>query len=153
MARVKIKSNKLNKVFYKQLKNICSSFKNGIKDANFDIAKDLKATVYKDLDDKKSGRIYVKRLKGRLVRHQASAPYEPPANFTGNLKNSIETKESGASQLTFSAGDAKVNYAGFLERGTSKMIKRPYLIKSIEDNQKNTVQAYYKSISTKLNKR
>lgn len=134
-----------------KLYNIPSRIKSGVHQAYIEIAKDLKDTVKKDFRAKKSGRIYIKRLRGRLVRHRASAPGEPPAKFTGALDMSIATKTSGYTQLDFSAGNEKAPYAAFLENGTRIMAKRPYMIKSVRENERNTVEAFYTYISCKLN--
>lgn len=134
-----------------KLDGLSVKYKSGVYNAYIDIAKYLKSTVKKDLNDEKHGRIYIKRLNGRLVRHRASAPGEPPATFTGKLEKSIATKTSGYGQLDFSAGGGDVNYARFLEEGTRKMAKRPYMIKAINDNERNTIEAFYRHVSVKIN--
>jgi len=128
-----------------------AKFKAGIYQAYIDIAKYLKSTVKKDLNDEKHGRLYIRRLAGRVVRHRASAPGEPPATFTGKLERSISTKTSGYRDLDFSAGGKDVNYAGFLEDGTRRMAKRPYMIRSVKQNERNTIEAFYRHISVKIN--
>lgn len=134
---MKIVGDPLNKLVYKKLKNIDKDYRKGITLAYKDLAVKLKETTKKDFIAPKSGRVYVKRLKGRLVRHRASAPGEPPAKFTGTLEKSLETKNSGWSQLDYSAGNNDAYYASFLEFGTSRMAKRPYMIKSVNDNERN----------------
>ena len=134
-----------------KLNDLQAKFKDGIRLAYIDISKYLKATVKEELNDEKHGRVYIRRIGGRLVRHRASAPDESPATFTGKLENSIATKTSGFTQLDFSAGGGKVNYAGFLEKGTRKMAKRPYMIKSINKNERNAIEAFYRNISRRIN--
>jgi len=136
-------SSKCNKDVYEKLDSIAKDYKKGISLAYRDLSNNLKKTTKKDFRAPKSGRVYIKRLNGRLVRHQASAPGEAPAKFTGTLEKSLETKTSSWQQLDFSAGNNDAFYAKFLEFGTSRMAQRPYLIKSINDNERNT-ETYFK---------
>lgn len=62
---------------------------------------------------------------------QRSAPGEPPKSDTGRLVNSIRHTHSF---LTATVG-TEVNYAGYLEYGTSKMAARPYLEPTLEENE------------------
>ena len=145
-------SDKNNKFVYEKLNSIAKDYKKGISLAYRDLSTDLKKTTKKDFAAPKSGRVYIKRLKGRLVRHRASAPGEPPAKFTGALEKSLETKTSSWQQLDFSAGNNKAFYAGFLEFGTSRMKPRPYLIKSINDNERNAETYFELHLGNILNK-
>lgn len=70
----------------------------------------------------KTGTYY--RYKGR--RKRASSPGQFPANRSGELRRSIDFDVDGTHLMTFGAN---TEYAGYLEEGTKKMIKRPYLIK------------------------
>jgi Mu-like prophage protein gpG len=74
----------------------------------------------------RSGLGYVRGRK-RAVR---SAPGEPPKSDTGRLVGSIRHEHDF---LSASVG-SDVNYAGYLELGTSKMANRPYLVPSLEEN-------------------
>lgn len=67
-----------------------------------------------------SGRVYVRRG----VKHQASAPGEPPASDTGTLVNAREVElitSRLAARLKFTA-----KYAPYLQHGTRKMAPRPF---------------------------
>ena len=68
----------------------------------------------------------------RRSSYTASAPGEPPAVRTGNLRNSlmssVETEDNGFLSLTVKT-KTDVHYAGYLEHGTSKMAARPYVDK------------------------
>ena len=119
-----------------------------IKKSFMSIGKDLKSMSNKlILDKNKTGRIYLVRLRGALKRHQSSAAGESPANLTGNLRKKLFWKTRGNSELIF--GD-NAQYAGYLELGTDKkphkMAKRPYLIKSIKDNQRNIERHFIRNI-------
>lgn len=136
-----IKASFDNQRVFLNIKHIPRTTKRSVEKAFHAIAKDLKKTAKSLIRDKKkkTGRIYIKRLKGRIVRHQASAPNEAPANFTGNLMRSVGSEISGSDKLIFGAGgkNTNVHYAKFLERGTKKMRKRPFLRTAIEDNFRN----------------
>ena len=147
---VKIISSPNNKSVFKKLCNIASNFKEGVHEAYIVIGRDLIRTNQKDFRAPKGGRIYNYRLNGRTIRHRASAPGEPPALLTGKLEKSLSAKTSGFTSLTYSAGNEDVIYAGFLEYGTSKMAPRPYLIKSIRDNQGNIIDNFYNHIGRRL---
>ena len=70
----------------------------------------------------KSGRVYVRRG----IKHQASAPGQPPAADTGRLHTSIQMiPEPDLLKVTIGPG---VQYAKFLEFGTKKMAPRPFMI-------------------------
>ena len=66
-----------------------------------------------------TGRMYT--IRG--VQHQASAPGEPPAIWTGTLVGSIRSR---VGKLSGSVG-TNTRYARFLEQGTRRMQPRPYL--------------------------
>lgn len=70
----------------------------------------------------KTGKLYKVSKRGRL--HQASAPGQAPAVDTGLLTGSINgafpTATTGI--ITISA-----EYAEYLERGTSRMARRPFV--------------------------
>jgi len=71
----------------------------------------------------RSGKI-VKRYHPERI-HQASAPYEVPANDRGMLANSIEVDVDPTQfNLTLSAS---APYANELEYGTKHMLPRPFL--------------------------
>ena len=152
MSTLKIVSSPSNERVFTNIKRLPNSFKAGVHEAYIEIGKYLKRTIKKDLNDEKHGIIYIKRLRGRLVRHHASAPGEPPATFTGDLERTISTKTSGYRDLNLSAGGGRVDYARSLEFGSSGVAKRPYLSKSIRDNERNTIESFYKNISKRINK-
>lgn len=70
-----------------------------------------------------SGRTYTRRS----VTHRASAPGDPPAVNTGRLRSSITHRVAVDDQGVFAEVGSNVRYARFLELGTSKMAKRPFL--------------------------
>lgn len=70
---------------------------------------------------------------GRVYgNHQASAPGEPPAVDTGQLRNSISA-ESGEDDIgPYVDIGSNLEKAGYLEFGTSDMDPRPFMRPSVE---------------------
>jgi HK97 gp10 family phage protein len=74
-----------------------------------------------------SGRVY--------YGHRASAPGETPAVDTGVLVNSINTQLVSSSNTSALAEvGTGVEYAEFLEFGTSKMAARPFMRPGYDNN-------------------
>lgn len=88
----------------------------------------------------KTGRVY--RIRGR--DHQASAPGEAPATFSGRLAKSYNYNVHGPFQMT--VGES-APYAGFLEDGTRKMKPRPHLIRAITETQGDAVRVLYDEVA------
>ena len=157
----------------KQIDKLSAATMQGIRLANHNIGTHLrKLARRKIIEPPKSGAIYHWRFPpesstGPIRRHQASAPGQPPANFTGRLKDSVDFIVKGQ-QLHFGAGGPilagrwkgfEVFYARALElgrrgaglastgRGTAVRVgglaKRPYLKPSIVESAK-VAQNYYR---------
>lgn len=80
-------------------------------------------------DGIQSGKVY---RRGKSRYHQASAPGEPPATDLNNLVGSIDSIIA-ANRLEAKIG-TPVEYALFLEDGTSRMAPRPLWEKTVKDN-------------------
>ncbi len=105
---------------------------NNIESSGQDLTKDLDRVVKETAEniEKRSreymesspatGRIYKKPGGGE---HQASAPYEPPAIYEGDLIASSYTKKLGESDYEVGFKDPK---APWLEFGTPRMLPRPF---------------------------
>lgn len=94
----------------------------------------------------KTGKIY----KRRGVSHQASAPGEAPANWTGRLVNSrrIDLFEATLrARLNFST-----DYAALLELGTPKgqMEPRPFARRALADTRQAGVQMVREEVAQAL---
>lgn len=134
---------KLNQeLLYQSIKSLKRKTKKGIKDA-FQVLGNRLVKTSKDLidDTKRAPWFYYVKIRGRYVRHHPSLPLEPAAVMTGKLKKTIRTVNQG-SELIFGAGNTlnpsnprSVNYAKFVENGTERMTKRPYLKPSIKKNE------------------
>ena len=120
------------------IKTVCglSKFKklatDSLRLSLYEVGKDIKSEAKRSiLEPPKTGRLYRLRLRGVMVSHRASAPGEAPADFTGDLRKSVDYRVKGSTELRISAGSQKVHYAGTLEfggdNGVSKILPRPYL--------------------------
>ncbi len=89
------------------------------------IAYAIEAQAKRSMQGTKSGRVYKRGER----EHQASAPGEPPAIDMGALVNSIYVGKPGPG--TRDVG-ATMEYASYLEFGTSRMAARPWLIPAVE---------------------
>lgn len=113
------------------IKNIGKATAKGIRAAMFEIGKDLRTTAKKSLLGKKNGRTYLLEKNGEIVRHRASAPDEPPAEFTGSLRKAIDFDVVGSDRIEFGVkknfgGSGRnprgVTYGKDLEFGTEKFL-------------------------------
>ena len=76
------------------------------------------------LSGKRTGRGY--RVPGTKKTYVASAPGEPPAVMTGQLRTSIKYRIVGDMKVTGEVG-SELKKAPMLEFGTRKMAARPFL--------------------------
>jgi HK97 gp10 family phage protein len=86
----------------------------------------------------KTGRIYMKG-KNKSIRHQASAPGEPPATDTGRLLNSIVGDAKVVGKQVQGYLDARTAYAGYLEFGTRRMAARPFMTPAVMKNRDRAI--------------
>lgn len=88
------------------------------------------------LRGQRSGRVYKKPFSRATYR--ASAPGEPPARRTGNLRlhwngQVKEGRSTGRGVSIIAELESQEPYAGMLEHGTSKMAPRPFVEKIKEE--------------------
>lgn len=85
-----------------------------------------------------SGRTY--KVPGSDRTYTASAPGKPPAKYVGNLEESIKTEV----KQTKSGPQGKIGSTAFqaywLEMGTRKMKARPFLEKTLREEERTTRQ-------------
>lgn len=106
------------------------------------------AALFKDADKvaSDSANSLAKEMKKRITtgaksgktygNHTSSAPGQSPANWTGELVNSISAINEGKNSKVI----VNANYAEFLELGTSKMRARPFILPSIQKVKKDLAQ-------------
>lgn len=92
-----------------------------------------------------AGRVYI--IGGKA--HVASKAGDSPNNLSGELSKSIRFEIEG-NILEFGAGDERINYAKYLEVGTSKMDSRPNYTKSILQNKTKIDLMIAKSLSRNM---
>lgn len=88
------------------------------------------------LKGQRGGRVYRKPYS--RATYTASAPGEPPARRTGNLRmhwngNVKSEGASGGGVAIIAELESQEHYAGYLENGTSKMAARPFQEKIKEE--------------------
>ena len=124
----------------------------GIRQGFFRLGARLKQEMNKEvLKKNKSGRVYTRKDKaGRRRRHRASGPGQTPANRTGNYRKNIGFQIRGTRQLEFGVRNG-ADYAGFLERGTSKMKARPGVGNAVIATTRDARGFFESSIQSELN--
>lgn len=80
------------------------------------------------LRGKRSGRVY--RKPHTKSHYTASAPGEPPARRTGNLRlnwnGTVESSSTGSGLRVTAALESQERYSTYLENGTRRMAPRPF---------------------------
>lgn len=119
--------------------NIAANTRRGIEKAWWRTGKDLiKEFNTQVLAKNKTGRLYIRKTRaGRRLKHIASAPGETPANITGNYRRAIGFRVRSFKELIF--GNS-AEYAGHLEKGTSRMKKRPGLSNTVSASERNIIR-------------
>lgn len=132
---IKITANRDTRI---NLRRLCRPYKRvqerALHNALMDIGSDVTELIAKYiLGPPKTGRIYI--INGRP--HQASAPFESPAELTGRLRRSINFSARGGRQLTI--GES-APYAAALEMGTrdNRILPRPHIIRAIKARHRST---------------
>ncbi len=92
----------------------------------------LRSAELEVLKGERSGDVY--RKYPYKSKYKASAPGEPPATRSGNLRlhwnGSVESSgASGGGMQVTAVLESGERYAGYLENGTSKMAPRPFVDK------------------------
>jgi len=129
---------------FKSATNIEANTTFGIERGLFRLGKDLIQSFNQQTKERKSGKLY--RVPGRRRRVRASAEGQSPAVRTGKYKKAVGYKISGT---TMRFGNS-VEYAGYLETGTSRMKPRPGLGNALKDNQRNGLLSISDSIKAEL---
>lgn len=80
------------------------------------------------LRGKRSGRVY--RKPHTKSHYTASAPGEPPARRTGDLRlnwnGTVESSSTGSGLLVTAVLESQERYSTYLENGTRRMAPRPF---------------------------
>ncbi len=78
------------------------------------------------LSGQRTGKRY--KVPGTRATYQASMPGEPPAVRTGTLRNSIKYRMRDEGKDVIADVGSDIEYALYLEHGTRRMAKRPFLL-------------------------
>jgi len=145
----KFTQDRKNRKVFLHIKDIKKRSEQSIRLAFYKIGKELTREARQTIIlGPKTGRLY--RIKGRRNQHRASAPGEPPANLTGNLQKSINFIVRGSSEMIFGAGSEDAPYARRLELGDDIISKRPYLIRAIDEKEKQTDRFFENELKREL---
>jgi hypothetical protein len=126
--------------------------KQGLRRGMFRSGQTLRSSASQEiLKGRKTGRIYVRRIKGgRRRRHQASAPGETHANLTGKLRRSLSFQLKGTREMEFgygvSSGKSAPVYARPIEFGSTRIKARPSLKNALNREQGNLTQHFQNEI-------
>ncbi len=117
----------LDKALFISAKKVEEEAKRSIAEGN----KSGKIYTHFLLTNKRTGGIFPSRLRDKP--HRASAPGQAPAQDSGALSRSINTRvQKSAKEALIVAGNSLAKYARFLEFGTSKMAARPFMVPALE---------------------
>jgi len=108
----------------------------GIRAATLEGQNILKADL---LSRPGTGKLY---QRGKTVEHRASAPGEPPAPDTGELRRRIEVDVLRGPTEVRGVITANVEYAAALELGTERMRARPFLSRLARDYSARLVMVF-----------
>lgn len=143
---IKIRDSAHNRKVEIKIEELNKRSKRGLELGAYQVGKNLvRVSRRKIIDPPKTGRFYLVEIRGQLVRHRASAAGEPPANMTGDLQASLKYLiGSGNKLLEFSAGNGRreMDYAKTLEEGQRRVERRPYMITTIRETRKDTINYF-----------
>lgn len=94
--------------------------------------------IVETLTGERSGREY---KIGRMTRYRASRAGEPPASRTGKLRTSYKVRVVSDNEVDIGS---PLDYAMFLEKGTSKIAPRPHVIVGYKKKEREIEQALSK---------
>lgn len=133
-GEVSIKVDKILKDVNQQVISRATRAVNAIRNAELEV-----------LSGQRSGKVYRKPHTKRSV-WTASAPGEPPAVRTGNLRTRwsgrIESGTSSEGVQVKAVLESRSPYAGYLENGTRKMASRPFVDRITETAMPEIAEIY-----------
>ncbi len=124
------------------LKEVMDSFKEVARERMLEAVQVVRDKVNETLSQPGHGKVY--KVPGTSVEYTASAPGEPPATATGNLKKSVHWSVEGEGADIVGRVGTDQDYGKSLEYGTSKMAPRPWLRKSFEQEEGKVKQIFEK---------
>jgi hypothetical protein len=145
---ISIREDYKNRQVFISIDTATHAIRRGLKDALAEIGRENKKhTKALIKNPPKTGRIY--KVKGKPNPHQASAPGEAPANWTGKLMKSVRYRAYSWSRMEF--GDY-APYGKWLEDGTKKMSARPHLSRTVKERSGTNFTIINKVVSKYIKK-
>ena len=131
----------------KQLSTCSVNADRAIKDGVKATAFEVRNTAIKSIQELSKGELVQRqRQSGRgTYEHQASRVGDPPNTDTGTLVRSIAAEQDKTDEFSYVVGSS-LDYASFLEFGTSKMEARPWLEPALDANKSNLSKNIIKAI-------
>jgi len=120
-ATIKLKLN---------LTKLANEMDKASKDKMKEAVNELRNTVLTTLSGPRSGRTY--RVPGTKKTYTASAPGQPPAQVTGDLRKSVKGSVEGSGMAVHGKVKASAKHALPLEFGTKNMAPRPFMKPSFD---------------------
>jgi len=158
-----LEADRTNHKTYAKLMDIPGMTRRAIRNAFFDLGKDLKAEINRAVLDKseKTGRVYIVRgPRGGRRRHKSSAAGESHANLGGDLRKSAGWLVHGTDSMDFGYGYAEgrtglgaaPDYDAAIEEGATfknrkgKIDPRPSVRNAVEASSRNAERAFDKAM-------
>ena len=129
--------------------DITGTIERGVKNAAYEIGRETEKESKRLIQSgTRSGRIY----KIRGATHQASAPGESPAEFSGELSKSIKYNVKGTDEIKLTA---TTPYAAKLELGPKDEPEkaRPYLSRAFENRTQQNLRTLEYHVVKAISKR
>ena len=118
----------------RNMKALASKYGQAIADAAFAGGQLVRSTAIRSIQSTSDGgQVTRSRLGGGEYVHTVSAPGAAPNTDTGRLVSSIQVDVRAGNVFVGSTLD----YAGWLEFGTTRMAERPWLNPALENNRRN----------------
>ena len=123
----------------KNLEALSKKYGEAVVKAGGAAAQLVRTSAIKSIQQKSSGEAVTRyRSGGNSYQHTASAAGDAPNSDTGALVRSVQVEIKPNAIYVGS----KLNYAGHLEFGTSKMNARPWLFPALEKSKKEISDIY-----------
>ena len=117
-------------VFISNLGEVTKAIDNTIKERMSEAVQSVRSEVLQTLTGPRSGRTY--KVPGTQRTYTASAPGQPPAQVTGELRQSISSEVEGEGKKIVGRVGSDKKKAPMLEFGTKNMAPRPFLRPTFE---------------------
>ena len=124
---------------------VTSNVNRQVKSRGVRVVNAIRTAELEVLKGRRSGRVYRKPYT-KMATYTASAPGEPPARRTGNLRmhwnGHVEARNTSSGTEVTSVLESCERYAYNLENGTSKMAPRPF-VEKIKETAMPEIQKIY----------